>query len=258
MSYPDWFNEILRCPETGKKLSYSNGSYCRGDGACYPVKNGILSIVYPKALSGEDEKMNKFYNRFAPIYDFNERVLGRAVTGVNMTKGRKEIISKLNLKPSDNKILEVSPGPGVFQKFLRDAVGEEGRIVSLDLSMAMLRQCQTKNGNLNIYLVQGNAQFLPFADESFDVLFHFGGVNLFNEPQKAISEFVRVTKKGGTVSWGDEGFSKEYSHNFRRKMLSKINPGFTKPKPAIPANVTNVEENAVYDGLGYLVVGEKA
>jgi ubiquinone/menaquinone biosynthesis C-methylase UbiE len=87
-----------------------------------------------------------------------------------MTNGRKEIISKLDLKPSTKKILEVSPGPGVFQKLLRTTVGGEGRIVSLDLSMAMLRQCQAKNGNLNIYLVQGNAQYLPFANESFEGL----------------------------------------------------------------------------------------
>lgn len=164
--YPDWFDEILRCPETGKTLSYSDGAYRRADGVSYPIKNGILSIVYPPQLLGEDEKMNKYYNRLAPLYDFNERVVGKAVTGVDMGRGRGEIVSKLNLPRGPKKILEVSPGPGVFQRLSRNAVGSEGRIVSLDLSMAMLRQCQKNNADLNICLVQGNAQYLPFADDA--------------------------------------------------------------------------------------------
>jgi ubiquinone/menaquinone biosynthesis C-methylase UbiE len=38
---------------------------------------------------------------------------------------------------------------------------------------------------------------LPFADNSFDILFHFGGVNLFNNPDLALREFVRVVRRGG-------------------------------------------------------------
>jgi len=106
-------------------------------------------------------------------------------------------------------------------------------------------------------LVHGNAQFLPFADNSFDALFHFGGVNLFNDPQKAISEFIRVIRKDGIVSWGDEGFSDSYKHERRKKLLLKINPGFAKPHPAVPDSVYDVKENEVYEGLAYLVVARK-
>ena len=123
--------------------------------------------------------------------------------------------------------------------------------------MGMLKQCQLKNNELNIHLVHGNALFLPFADESFDALFHFGGVNLFNDPQKAVNEFSRVVKKGGIVSWGDEGFSKNYPENFRKKLLIKINPGFIKDHPKIPQNVIEVKEYEVYDGMAYLTVGKK-
>jgi ubiquinone/menaquinone biosynthesis C-methylase UbiE len=256
MLYPKWFNEIIRCPETGELLELKNNAFCRSDGKEYPIKNGILSIVHPQDIGGEDAKMNKFYNWLAPLYDFNERVIGKLFTGVDIAKGRENIISLIGLK-SGMKILEVSPGPGVFQPYLRQLIQTNGDIVSLDLSMGMLRQCQLKNKDLNIQLVHGNAQYLPFADNSFDALFHFGGVNLFNEPQKAISEFIRVVKKQGIVSWGDEGFSKNYPNNFRRKMLSKMNPGFIKARPLIPENVTDVNEFAVYEGMAYLVVGRK-
>jgi ubiquinone/menaquinone biosynthesis C-methylase UbiE len=253
--YTDWLIDKLRCPETLNKLKY-NGSNYESGAKVFKVKNDILSIVYPDDLGGDDAKYNKFYNLLAPLYDLNERVMGKLLVGVDMIKGRKQIISFLGLKPG-MKILEVSPGPGVFQKFLRNDIGEEGELVALDLSMGMLRQCQKRNKRLNVELIHGNAQFLPFADNSFDALYHFGGINLFNDPQKAINEFIRVVKKDGIVSWGDEGFSENYKNERRKKIMVKINPGFAKPHPIIPDSVYDVKENEVYDGLGYLIVARK-
>jgi len=253
--YTDWLIDKLRCPESLIPLKLTGNDFESGK-KIYKIKNDILSIVYPENIGGDDAKYNRFYNMFAPLYDLNERVMGRLLTGVDMIKGRKQIISLLGLKPG-MKILEVSPGPGVFQKYLRNEIGENGEFVALDLSMGMLQQCQKRNGSLNVQLIHGNALFLPFADDSFDTLFHFGGINLFNDPQKAISEFIRVVRKDGLVSWGDEGFSENYRDERRKKIMLKINPGFGKPRPLIPDSVYDVKENDVYNGLGYMVVAKK-
>jgi ubiquinone/menaquinone biosynthesis C-methylase UbiE len=253
--YPTWLNDILRDPENLKPLKINGNNY-ESEGKVFNARNEILSIVYPAGLSGDDAKYNKLYNIFAPLYDLNERVMGKLFVGVNMIKGRKEIVSFLGLKPGV-RLLEVSPGPGVFQEYLRNNIGDNGELVALDLSLGMLRQCQKRNKNLNVHLIHGNAQFLPFADNSFDVLFHFGGINLFNGQQKAINEFIRVVKKDGIVSWGDEGFSENYKHERRKKMMLRINPGFAKPRPVVPDSVYDVRENEVYDGLAYLDVAKK-
>jgi len=253
--YPPWLNNILRDPENLKPLII-NGTNYESEGQIYYLKNDILSIVYPTGLGGDDAKYNKIYNIFAPLYDLNERVMGKLLVGVDMKKGRREIVSFLGLKPG-MRLLEVSPGPGVFQEYLRNDIGDNGELVALDLSLGMLRQCQKRNMKLSVHLIHGNAQFLPFADNSFDALYHFGGVNLFNDPQKAISEFIRVVKKDGIVSWGDEGFSDNYKNERRKKLMLKINPGFAKPRPLVPDSVYDVKENEVYDGLAYLVVARK-
>jgi Methylase involved in ubiquinone/menaquinone biosynthesis len=252
----EWFNDIMRDPETGEKLECRENGFYRKDGTWYPIHRDIVSMVFPPSLSGEDAKMNRLYQYLAPFYDFSERVGGRILTGIDMVKGREHIVSLLGLR-SGLKLLEVSPGPGVFQPFLRDGVGANGQIISLDLSMPMLRQCQARNKGLHIQLVHGNAQYLPFADESFDAVFHFGGVNLFNEPQRALREFIRVTQKGGIVAWGDEGFSPNLPDDRRKRIMAKINPGFLKARPAIPKGLVNVKEYEVYDGMAYLVVAEK-
>jgi ubiquinone/menaquinone biosynthesis C-methylase UbiE len=255
MKYSNWLNENLRSPETHKTLKWNGNNY-EADGKIYQMKNDILSVVYPDELNGEDAKFNKIYNFFAPLYDLSERVFGRLFFGIDMIEGRNQIISYLGLKPG-MRILEVSPGPGVFQKALRENIGIDSEFVSLDLSLGMLKQCQKRNKKLNIQLIHGNAQYLPFADNSFDALFHFGGVNLFNNPQQAISEFIRVVRRDGIVSWGDEGLSENYSDERRKKIALKMNPGFSKPKPAIPETVCDVVENEVYGGLAYLVVAKK-
>jgi ubiquinone/menaquinone biosynthesis C-methylase UbiE len=253
--YSDWLIDILRCPETLRPLK-QDGENFESEGKVYKVKNHILSVVYPDIQEGNDAKYNKIYNLFAPLYDLNEKIMGKVLAGVDMIKWRRLITSMLGLK-TGMRILEVSPGSGVFQKFLRNDIGEKGQFVALDLSMGMLRQCQKKNRNLNVELIHGNAQYLPFADNSFDALYHFGGINLFNDPQKAISEFIRVVRKDGIVSWGDEGFSDTYKDQRRKRFMLSINPGFSKPPPLIPDTVYDVRENEVYEGMAYLVLAKK-
>jgi ubiquinone/menaquinone biosynthesis C-methylase UbiE len=252
---PEWLASILRDPETGESLERRDNAFVRSDGKPYRIKNGILSIVYPDALTGADEHWNRFYDKFAPFYEFTQRVLGKLLTGVDTTTAKRDVIDRLRL-PRSSRVLEVSPGPGVFQSLLREQIGAEGELVALDLSQSMLRQCQ-RRGDSRAYLIHGNGQYLPFSDDSFDALFHFGGVNLFNDPGKAIGEFVRVVKKGGIVSWGDEGFSPSYPHPTRKKVLTFLNLGYLRTRPNVPKTIVEVETHEVFGGLAYLIVGRK-
>ena len=118
MAYPEWFDEIIVDPKTGKKLSKTNSGYSSDDGKNYIIKDGILIAVYPGVLTGQDEKMNKMYEYMAPFYDFSERFFGKLITGVDMVAGREDIVDRLGLSEGI-RLLEVSLGSGVFQKFLR-------------------------------------------------------------------------------------------------------------------------------------------
>jgi ubiquinone/menaquinone biosynthesis C-methylase UbiE len=256
MNYPGWLLEIIRCPETKEPLEIEDEYLVRKDGFKYPIIDGILSLVYPHNLTGDDKKWNKFYDLFAPLYGFNERFFGKLLLGLDVRQSWKQTISYLGLKPG-MRILEVSPGPGVFQPYIRELIKNKGDLVSLDLSLGMLRQCKKKQKQLNTFLIQGNGSYLPFDDNSFDALFHFGSVNLYNEPEKAVKNFVRVVKKNGIVSWGDESSSDKIPDGWKRKILTKMNPGYLKPRPPIPDSIDNVKEYEVYDGYGYLVVGTK-
>ena len=53
-------------------------------------------------------------------------------------------------------------------------------------------------------LFEGEAEHLPFRSESFDCVFHVGGINFFNDKGRALRELVRVAKPGVKIVVVDE------------------------------------------------------
>lgn len=253
---PAWLTAILRCPDTHQSFTAVEGGLRRADGRLFRDLDGVPSLVYPPEVQGEDRKMNRLYERLAPFYDFSERALGRLLTGVDMQESRAQMASLVVLRPG-MRFLEVSPGPGVFFPWFRQRLGPGSQYAAIDLSMAMLRECRARHASLDVELIHGNAQYLPFADESFDALFHFGGVNLFNEPTRALDEFVRVVRKGGTLAWGDEQMSARFRHPLGRHLLPRLNPGFLRTPPAVPGGLVDVRRHEVHRGLGYLYTARR-
>jgi len=110
-------------------------------------------------------------------------------------------MSLLEAKAGD-AVLETSVGTGLNYKYLPDGVQLSG----LDLSPEMLANCQSnlQRWQLDADLYLGNAESLPFADASFDVVFHVGGINFFNDRAKAIREMIRVARPGSLLLIADE------------------------------------------------------
>jgi ubiquinone/menaquinone biosynthesis C-methylase UbiE len=248
----------LVCPYTHDPLHAEGDAWVTHDGKTrYPVVDGIPNCVYPPRLGTDDERWSKFYDLFAPFYAWSERSLGGLVTGLDIVEVRRDMMRLVPGGPGE-RILEVSPGPGTYQPDLAAKVGGQGCIWALDISRGMLKQCRKACAlqSPGPQLVQGNAAYLPFEDGCFDGLFHFGGVNLFSEPDRALREFARVVKRGGWVAYGDEQFSQKWRQrtDLRAKILRRGNPGYLREPPAIPPLLDSVERYEVQGGLCYLNV----
>ena len=71
--------------------------------------------------------------------------------------------------------------------------------------MGMLKKCKKEwQKKTNLTLVQCPAEELPFANNTFDIVFHNGGINFFNDKALAISEMLRVAKTGSKLLIADE------------------------------------------------------
>lgn len=70
----------------------------------------------------------------------------------------------------------------------------------------MLKQCQKslRKWEREAELFLGEAERLPFRDAAFDVVFHVGGINFFNDKAQAVREMIRVAKPGTKLIIADE------------------------------------------------------
>ncbi len=105
------------------------------------------------------------------------------------------------VKPGE-RILDVCTGTGdIAIRFAR--CNGVGKIVGIDLEEEMLhlatRKMKNKGIDSKIALFMGNALHLPFEDDSFDIVSIGFGLRNIGHYREAISEMVRVLKKGGRL-----------------------------------------------------------
>jgi ubiquinone/menaquinone biosynthesis C-methylase UbiE len=213
-SHPDtsrklWANNIgtlalLRSPKTGETLNIvtENGHefLVSRSGESFPVRNGIPVFQEMEKLTGSNHKYNKLYEIIGGFYDDIQRV-ACGLRGIGVERYLRDYLQFLEIGPGDS-VLETSVGTGLNYKYL----ARDMKLSGLDLSAEMLTNCQTNlhRWKMDADLFLGNAEELPFANDSFDVVFHVGGINFFNDRAKAIREMIRVAKSGSRLLIADE------------------------------------------------------
>src|SRR5205823_520870 len=79
---------------------------------------------------------------------------------------------------------------------------EVRQVVGIDITPALLMlgaQRLRAAGIRNVLLQEANAEALPFLDESFDVVFCRSSLHHFADPERAVTEMVRVCRTGGRI-----------------------------------------------------------
>ena len=196
----------LRQPETGERLEWSLDDVGHRvlvtlpSGRPVPLREGFADLLVAGDVVGPNRVWQHRYDRFAPFYDAATRSYARLRSGGDERRVR-EYLDALDIRPRD-RVLEVSVGTGRNLHYLPP----EAAYVGLDISIGMLRVCRANLSRWGRHadLVLGTAEHLPFADASFDVVFHIGGINLFADPGSAVAEMARVARPGAQVLVVDE------------------------------------------------------
>jgi len=194
----------LQSPFTGEPLRVSveegREALVSKSGERFPIRDGIPVFLKPEDLTGDNLKFNHQYETIGGFYDDTQRVF-LALGGSDRETFFLGHLCLLEVKPGDS-VLETSVGTGLNFKYLPRGV----KLSGLDLSAEMLANCQNnlRRWQMKADLYLGNAESLPFADSSFDVVYHVGGINFFNDRAKAIREMIRVAKPGSLLLISDE------------------------------------------------------
>ena len=234
----------LRSPFTGDPLQVvsQNGreALVSPSGDRFPVRNGIPAFLKPEDLTGDNGKYNHLYETIGGFYDDTQRV-GCALMGMDRDAYVMSYLGLLEVKPSD-RVLETSVGTGLNFKYLPHGVELHG----LDLSQEMLINCREnlRRWGLKGTLVLGNAERLPYADASFDVVFHVGGINFFSDREAAVREMIRVAKPGTRILIADETeehVKASYENiPYTREFFKNRNEAVAAPVDLVPAEMQEV------------------
>ena len=92
-------------------------------------------------------------------------------------------------------MLDAACGTGTVVRRLLNGSRGKIDIALLDVSRQMLDQCH----DIAARRVLGRMEDLPFADNSFDLVTCAWGLEVLNDPDPALREFVRVARADGRI-----------------------------------------------------------
>ncbi|KDE40262.1 MAG: bifunctional demethylmenaquinone methyltransferase/2-methoxy-6-polyprenyl-1,4-benzoquinol methylase UbiE [Nitrincola lacisaponensis] len=100
-------------------------------------------------------------------------------------------------------ILDIAGGTGDLTRKFARLVGPAGKVILADINDSMLKVGRDKliNGGTagNVEYVQANAEALPFADNTFDIITIAFGLRNVTDKDAALRSMQRVLKPGGKL-----------------------------------------------------------
>lgn len=105
-----------------------------------------------------------------------------------------------------NTVIDLGSGAGNDCFVARAIVGEEGSVIGVDMTQAMIDKAisnTTKLGFTNVEFVLGDIENMPITANKADVVISNCVLNLVPDKLKAFSEIYKVLKTGGHFSISD-------------------------------------------------------
>jgi SAM-dependent methyltransferase len=260
-------SQVYRDPRGKHALREGEGGWVAADGRSYPLitVHGQTIPVFTGLGSASEAHAEGMYDTQHDTEVYRNFLIWLYATfGEDESHFRQALVTKLQLKEGD-RLLITGCGLGDDIVPVVDAFGAHVQVFASDLSPAMVSQAASlldERGVLQrgaVSLSVADAGELPFADGTFDAAFHFGGINLFDDPKGGIAEMTRVVKEGGRVVFGDEGVAPWLKGSDYARMVVANNPLWDADSliTQLPFSAVNVNLSWVLGNCFYLIDYDK-
>lgn len=124
-----------------------------------------------------------------------------------MEPGAHEFLARIAVPPG-TEMLDVGCGAG---QIAIPAAKAGVHVTGVDIAANLIEQARSRAlaEGLTIRFEEGDAETLPYEDESFDVVVSLIGAMFAPRPEKVAAELVRVCRPGGRIimaNWTPDGF----------------------------------------------------
>lgn len=260
---------IYRCPITKSELkivesistideNLVTGKLINTEGKMYEVKEGIPNFTHVDEKEKEKKEYAKsLFREKAKLYDKYQH-LSFETFYKSEDEVRNSLIDKLELR-KDSKVLEVNAGTGRDSLLISRRLSKEGLLHVQDISREMLEVCKGKLSDTDVphEIHQGDATKLPYADNTFDAVYSFGGVgmNTYSNNKDAIAELVRVTKKDGKIVFGGLSLAPWLKNTFFAKVLVNHNDHYANEInfKDLPIEARDLNISWILEGAGFVI-----
>ncbi len=186
------------------------------------------------------------YTLIAPFYD---AAIARATRAA-----RQRSLSALPATPG--RVLLAGVGTGLDLPHLPP----QHHYVGLDLNQAMLHRALPRAGAVDFLPLQGDAQRLPFADDSFDSAVLHLILAVVPEPARCFAEVARVLKPGGRLlvfdkflRRGQPAVLRRLANPLLRRIATRLDVVFEDLLPAAPGLILEDDQPALAGGWFRLI-----
>jgi demethylmenaquinone methyltransferase / 2-methoxy-6-polyprenyl-1,4-benzoquinol methylase len=146
--------------------------------------------------SAKASRVRGVFDSVAPKYDLMNDLMS---LGLHRA-WKAYTVAVANVRRGD-RVLDLAGGTGDLARAFAGPVGETGVVVHTDINEAMLRQGRDRllDEGLVLPTVLCDAETLPFASGSFDLVSVAFGLRNMTHKDKALAEMARVLKTGGRL-----------------------------------------------------------
>ncbi len=159
-----------------------------------------MNTLYSKEPENKKEfteKFDEFYTAFAKTYDILVKILPI------WSNWLKKVIPYLK----GPRVLEVSFGTGYLMTKYADKFETHG--IDYNERMATIAKKNIQSKGILAHLQVGNAESLPFMNETFDTIINTMAFSGYPDGTKAMEEMYRVLKRGGRIVLIDFTYPKD-------------------------------------------------